>query len=243
MYIKQLSITAALLLTFFAFFYFVETLLPEADTTFLSVSTFLFAIFAGFFTSRQSTRHEDLRERIAQFDGNLTSIYRAAGTLDDDLQHHLGIMIKDHYSKILSSKRWDYHFNRKSETISNVHNILKEKISGKEFDDLGKAVLAQVEWSLRDLQRVRKDQVSIYQERIPLPQWFLLYILAFILVATLTTIPSYLLFYPALLKAAFTTSIVSVLYLLNRLDAFAFFEGVIGESSARDVIAVIEGSR
>lgn len=243
MKLKQLGTTTLLLLAFFALFYLVDLLLPEPETTFLTVSTFLFAIFAGFFTSRQSTRHEDLRERIAQFDGNLTSIYRAAGTLDDDLQHHLGIMIKEHYSKILSSMRWDYHFNKKSETISNIHNILKEKISGKSFDDLGKSVLAQVEWSLRDLQRVRKDQVSIYQERIPVPQWLLLYILAFILVATIMTIPSYLLFFPALLKSAFATSVVSVLYLLNRLDNFAFFEGVIGESSARDVIAVIDGNR
>ena len=51
----------------------------ETVSLFLSAATFLFAIFAGFFISRQGTRYSKIRELIADFDGGLSAIYRNIG--------------------------------------------------------------------------------------------------------------------------------------------------------------------
>jgi len=240
---KQIIPLLVLLVLLTLAFYYIDVSIPAIDTVFLTVSTFLFAILAGFSISRQSTRHEDIRERIAQFDGNMTSLYRATMSLDQGLQKEIGDITKKHFQVILDTLSWDYHFNHKSNTITSIHTAIKNKLTGKDFDDLGKAILAQAEWSLRDLQRVRKDLVSLYQERIPVFQWTLLYLLASILIGTILTIPSSLLFFASVLKASFTLSIVVVLYLLHRLNSVRLFEGTIGESSAKDVIGIINGEK
>lgn len=240
---KQIISLFILLVILILLFFYINITTPVIDTVFLTVSTFLFAIIAGFSISRQSTRHEDIRERIAQFDGNMTSLYRAAMNLDQELQEEIGDIAKKHFKIILDTLSWDYHFNHKSDTITSIHTAFKNRLTGKKFDDLGKAVLAQAEWSLRDLQRVRKDLVSLYQERIPVFQWTLLYLLASILVGTILTIPSSFLLFASVLKASFTLSIVVVLYLLHRLNSVRLFEGTIGESSAKDVIGIINGEK
>jgi len=230
-------------LALFILYYFFPFYATDSFQILLTISTFLYAVFAGFTMSRQSTRHEDIRERVAQFDGNLTSIYRSAMCFDKNLQIEVGNIVKSHYKKILDTLSWDYHFNHKSSTITDIHLLLKQKLAEKKFDDFGKAILAQVEWSLRDLQRVRKDLVSLYQERIPTFQWILLYILAGILVLTISMIPSYLVIFLTLLKVSFVGSIFVIMYLLHRLNSVKLFEGTIGESSAKDVIDIIDGKK
>ena len=42
---------------------------PETNAIFLTISTFLFSIFAGFFISRQGGRYSQIRTQIAEMDG------------------------------------------------------------------------------------------------------------------------------------------------------------------------------
>jgi hypothetical protein len=48
----------------------------ESHNLFLSLSTFLFAIFSGFFIARQGRRYSQLRDEISRFDGSASAIYR-----------------------------------------------------------------------------------------------------------------------------------------------------------------------
>ena len=81
---------------------------------FLTVATFLFAIFAGFFISRQGNRYSNIRDQISQFDGELSAMYRQLGHIDKKAQKQLAKIIKGHYLKILKNKAWDYNFIHKS---------------------------------------------------------------------------------------------------------------------------------
>ena len=81
----------------------------------------------------------------------------------------------------------------------------------------------------------------IYQERIPSFQWFSIVFFMFILLATVTVIPSSGFLLGSILKSAFVVSIVSVVFILYNLDNLHLFESFIGENSAKDVVDLIKG--
>jgi hypothetical protein len=223
----------------FLFAYFVK--LPfSIDTNFLTVATFLFAIFASFFTSRQSTRHDSLRESIAQFDGNLSSIYRGSGNLDPELQREIGEVITEHYEDLLRSRDWQYHIVNPSSTITRIQHLLQEHIGDRVFPELGRTTLMQMQWSLRDLQRVRKDKISLMREQVPTLQWLLLILLAVILVVAIMSIQSFTMIVASFLKASYVVAVVLVIALIHDLNQLTLFEKLIGEDSARDLLQTIK---
>ena len=85
--------------------------------------------------------------------------------------------------------------------------------------------------------------VALREERIPHFQWVLIYFFMIILLATVASLGSYEMVFPAVLKAAFIVSVVSVIIILHKLDNLSMFEGVIGEHSAKDVIGIIRGDK
>jgi len=93
--------------------YYNFSIAEPVDRVFLSISTFLYSIFTGFFISRQASRFNRVRETVTRFDGLMSNIYRTSGHISASLQTEIGIVIKAHYEKIFSSKQWNYHFTKK----------------------------------------------------------------------------------------------------------------------------------
>ncbi len=228
---------------FFLLYYFTSLGLVEMDKVFLTISTFLFSIFAGFFVSRQGARYSVLREKIANFDGGMSSIYRSSGHLGLSFQKKIGKILENHYKVISDNKAWDYHFTHKSSTLTSIHKLIEEAIKDKTVPSLKSAVLIQIMAALREAQLLRKNMVALYQERIPQFQWILLYSLSLVLLITLSTIFSQYLWLSSALKAAFGFSVVAIIVLLRQLDSLKFFEGTIGENSAKDVVEIIKGKK
>lgn len=233
-----MSVTLILFLVYYYFSFF-----REVDKVFITVSTFLFAIFAGFFISRQNTRYDKIRERVSNFDGHMSSMYRSFGHLGYDAQGRAGEVMKEHYDKILKHKAWDYHFMHKSSTITSLHELLQEVAKDEGFPSLKNQTVNSVLSSLREVQIIRKNMVSGYQERIPKFQLVLLYCLAAVLLFTISTIPSQYLLFNSVLKAIFGISVIIVIVLLHQLDQLKLFEGTVGENSARDLLEIIEGKK
>ena len=240
--LKQVIWFTLVLCLLFIFFYFIKAPSIETNIIFLTTATFLFAIFTGFFISRQSFRHENVRKNISGFDGHITSVFRSSGILGNNLQQKFSEILKSHYQIIINKKQWDYHINHKSNTLKVIREAL-DQIGDQKFESVQNAVLGQIEWSLRDMQVLRKNMVSLYQERIPFSQWVLLIVLAVILIATIITMPSYLVILQSLLKAAFVTAIIIVLFLIDRLDRMKLFEKAIGLSSAQDIIDILDDKK
>ncbi len=215
----------------------------NTDKIFITITTFFFSIFTGFFITRQGNRYTKIREIISNFDGKMSSSYRVAGNISPIVQDKIGLVIKDHYEKILDSKRWDYHFVNKSSTISSVHKILEEEIGNVKQESLRNQSLGRVLTNMGDCQVFRKNMVMIFQERIPGFQWFLICFFVLILLIAVTVIPSIGFLLGAVLKSAFVVSIISVIVILHNLDNLHLFENFIGENSAKDVINLINGEK
>jgi hypothetical protein len=225
--------------------YFNQTLSSgEFSNLFLSISTFLFAIFTGFFISRQGRRYSAIRTEIAIFDGMMSTVYRNFAYFGKSINNKTKKIIEDHYKIILKKRSWDYHFTHKSDTIIKIGKLLLE--AGKKKDDnsnLSNSFLREITRITRDLQIVRKKMVLLHQEDVPKFQWLLLIFLAIILLIAVSMIPSEEQLIPSFLKGAFGTCVILILILLRRFDDLKFFESTIGESSAQDILDIIKGKK
>jgi len=214
----------------------------EVDKIFVTLSTFLFSIFIGFFISRQSGRYGEIRKLTADFDGTMSAIYRAMGHLGEDAQKRTGEIIKNHYEMIVKNG-WDYPFTNKTTTITDLHKLMEETVKEKGLDGVKGAVVTRNMLGLQDLQKIRKNMVSLREERIPSFQWLLICLIAVILVTTVSTITSVDSLVISLIKAAFVSSVLVAIILLRQLDDLKLFSGKIGEFSAQDAINIIEGKK
>ncbi len=243
---KNKSIQILIILLFFilSFIYFtVDFGAKNTDKVFITIVTFFFSIFTGFFITRQGTRYSKIREIIGTFDGKMSGIYRVAGNISASIQGKIGVTIKNHYEKIIESKSWDYHFTHKSSTITDVHDILEQEIGGAKQESLRNQSIGRILANLGDCQVLRKSMVMAYQERVGNFQWSLIFVFMVILLATVTVIPSQMFLFGSILKAAFAVSIISVAIILYNLDNLSLYEKFIGENSARDVMEIIKGQK
>ncbi|MCK4554271.1 hypothetical protein KAU19_04900 [Candidatus Parcubacteria bacterium] len=236
-------------LTFFIFitlsvsYYYLSFGQIECYEILLTISTFLFSIFTGFFIARQGNRHSAIRDRITEFDGNMSSIYRQSSHLSREVQEKISKIIRHHYQQIIKHKAWDYNFMHKSTTITSIHELLERFLSGQNLPSLSSLALERILVALRNLQQIRKNMIALHHERIPKFQWTLLYFLAGVLFLTLSVIPSQGLIFSSILKGAFASAIIFVFILLKKLNRLEFFKKTIGEESAQDVIDILEGKK
>jgi hypothetical protein len=235
--------TEILLLIAFALiatlFYFVSFGAEGTDKIFITISTFFFSIFTGFFISRQGSRYSKLREIISTFDGKLSSVYRAAQNVSPEIQVAVGKTIRTHYERVLQDQSWEHHFSDEASVISDIHQTLENDIGSQKQESLRNQAVGRMLAGLSDAQVVRKNMVMLYQERIPAFQWFLIIFFLIMLLMSISVIPSVGMFLGSVLKAAFVISLVSVVIILKSLDTLQLFEGFIGESSAKDVLSNI----
>ncbi len=242
---KKISkFTIAVIFIIFLIIYYYFDLETDTDIKiFLTISTFLFSIFAGFFISRQNKRYSDLRSQISNFDGGLSAIYRTSGHLGKQSQKEIGKILKNHYRPILENKKWDYYFTHKTSTLTSIHNVFEKNIGKAQLTSLPNTALNRIVASLQEIQKTRKSLITLHREKIPNFQWTLLGLLTIILLIALSGINSQFLLIPALTKAIFASSLIAVLFILYQLDKLVFFKGMIGEKSAQDVIDIIDDKK
>ncbi|MBI2051070.1 MAG: hypothetical protein HYT31_04720 [Parcubacteria group bacterium] len=241
---KMLSAIFILLFPLFGVAYYYKLLgeSTDIDKTFLTLSTFLFALFTGFFISRQASRYGEIRRLTADFDGNMSGIYRLFQHLGKDAQHASGGIIKEYYKKI-TKNGWDYSFTHKTTTITDLHALLEKTTDKNTGGSMASMAASRIIVGLQEQQKTRKNLVTLREERIPGFQWMLICILTAILVLTVSAIPSAAIVLGSAVKAAFIVSILVVVALLKQLDNLTLFTGAIGEHSARDVVEIIEGKK
>lgn len=236
-------LTIFILFISFLVLFYNFTLKSDADfKLFLTIATFLFAIFSGFFIARQRNRYGTIRDLLTKFDGNMSFVYRVSGHFGE-AQKEIAEILRKHYTPILELKAWYYPFTHKTTTLADLHSFCQRVVGEKNLASLQGAVLAQIMTSLRECQGLRKNMIALYEERIPNSQWFILGFLIFVILSSLLIIPSQFEIFSSSLKGIFGSLLIFVLIFLRKLDRLEFFGGAIGENSARDVLNIIEGKR
>ncbi len=244
---KREILTQAILLSIFVIFAYVYFKMPQAlpaiDKIYITITTFFFSIFTGFFISQQMSRYSKIRETISNFDGKMSAIYRSSENINKETHKEIGKLITKHYKVMIQTGEWNYHLNHKSNTISGIHTILEKNVGDMDMSDLQSHTLSSVVGGLSNCEVDRKNMVMLYQERIPQFQWFVIIFFAVILILAVSAIPSEGLVFESILKSAFGVSIFSIASILHHLDHLHLFEDFIGENSAKDVLDLIGGKK
>lgn len=244
---KKENITQFLLLAILVIFSFVyyrlPTTLPQIDKIYITITTFFFSIFTGFFISQQMSRYSKIRETISNFDGKMSSTYRSAENISKEVKVGIGEIITNHYKKMIMTGEWNYHLTHKSNTMSSIHTVLEERVGDTKLEALRSHAVSTIVSNLSACEVDRKNMVMLYQERIPPFQWFVISFFVCVLILAVSAIPSEGLIFESILKSAFGVSIFSIASILYHLDNLHLFEDFIGENSAKDVIDLIAGKK
>ena len=100
-----------------AVYYYIPLSLPLSFEVLITVSTFSFAVLAGFFIQRQGQRYTQISDQLAQFDGELSAMYRSFGHFGLKAQKEDKKNIAKHYNKILKEDQFNYYITHKTSTI------------------------------------------------------------------------------------------------------------------------------
>ncbi|MFC1640702.1 hypothetical protein ACFL2D_01485 [Patescibacteria group bacterium] len=231
-----------LIISLSVIYYFLPDIEFESFSVFLSISTFIFSIFIGFMISRQGKRYSEIRSESSKFDGEMSAIYRDLGHLGKKPQEKGKEIIKNHYTKILK-EGWDYHLTHKSSTITDMHEFLDKIVGKRALAPIENIAVLRVMVSLERLQAIRKDLIALSDERIPMFQWMIIYVLVAVLFLTLSMIPAEGFVIGAILKSAFGSAVIFIVILLHSFENLRFFNHSVREQSAQDVLNIFKGTR
>jgi hypothetical protein len=181
----------------------------------LTVSTFLFAILAGFFISRLGYRYNHVRDLISSEDAYMLSFYRTSVFLGKTFQNKMREIIDQYYITAYCLELGTYKENKKY--IDQIYRAL-EKVSikaksksGDIFDDL-------VNY-LASIEEVRKKGTVITAEKPSFGHWMSLMTLAAIIVLTIFLIKEQTLFWQ-ITSPLLCTTLVLVILIMRDLQNF-----------------------
>jgi hypothetical protein len=236
---KQLPFILVLVFVcFFVFYLKFPDLKGNFFSTFLSVSTFLFAIFTGFFISRQGKRYNAMRDAISDFDGEVSSIYRVADMLPKKKNDEIKGIIKKEYRKMGNDTHWEYSFLKKTSFMTDLMSV-PSSMHKHNLDQVSITGIRRIAASLNEMQVIRKKIIVLGKERIPKVQWALIISLALIIIVLIASVNYHLIIFTTILKTLFSTIVVLVLLILYQFDQLVFYEDEIGKTTAEDVLEII----
>ena len=240
---KVLYVLPLVFILFFLVYYLTPSYLSELDTIFISITIFLFATLVGFFIARQATRYGQIVSKVTDFDGNMSFLYRSIGVFGEKSQVEFAEILQKHYSAITAHGDWDFYFSHKTTTLTDINHLIVKYTETGELNPAQNAFASRAFFGLGEMQKLRKNLIALYKEKIPHFQWLLVIFLTLILILTVSSIPSYGALFASIIKAAFATSVVSVVIMLWKLNRLTFFEEIVGQSSAQDVLDIIAGTK
>mgnify|MGYP000116381920 CR=1 FL=1 len=232
-------LVVAFSLTYSLFVFLVDVRVAEGIASEIIIaSVFFFAFFAGFFIARQNERYTRIIEQVAAREGAFSSIYRISG-LVPVIQDEVREIIRVHYRKILDANDWAYHEFHPSTTIKQLTEAFG-KLSKEDGERIAVSTSYEVIWgAVLDLQKIRKEVIALYHERLLPSQWFLLIILAGILLISFDFLKSDVFLVDAL-KIVFGFSVFMVLILIKQLNELALFGRHFSKNLAHDVLRILD---
>lgn len=179
----------------------------------LTISTFLFGIFAGFVIASRMSRFTRFRDLLTNETGYLISLYEYSKLVDEKFSKKIANIIDDYIVEGFLYEVYEYH--RKTE--ASFYAIFDELRNFKPLNDNQREGLNQMKWIIRDMPKDREEMYLLEEDKISV-----------LLKATLILLTSSILFclfylrtdalYSTLITIVLSTSVVLILFLIRDLD-------------------------
>jgi len=180
----------------------------------LTVSTFLFAILAGFFISRTNNRYDRIRELVSTEDGLWISIYKTAGFFGTQIQTKIGEIINNHHIAAFDYDVGKY-YKATDRYFYSIYDLLIENKSTirKNASDL----LDDMVGLLNKMGEFRNKSSVIASEKLTKGQWGIMLFLSGLILFSLFALKTDA-FYSQISTVLLSTILVLVLLILRDLQ-------------------------
>jgi len=202
----------------------------------LTVSSFLFAILAGFYISRQSKRFDSLRQFVALQDANWVSVFKTAEIIGKDFANRIADRIDAYYIVWFDFNIGAEAYKHTSKLLDDVYSELRTHTGIA--DDNTDSVYDEMAMFLAEIEKNRNQESVLSREKMTAGQWTVLLILTGIIVFSL-----YYLMVPALYSKVITvlhsTVLVLVILMLRDLQNLMHGGEMQLDESGQEVFEVI----
>ena len=201
----------------------------------LTISTFLFAILAGFYLSRLNTRYDKMRELIANEDALWTVIHELSLLLDKKYQESLITSLDKYFTMTFDYKIGDGHrsMQKHIDTIYRALRAVKpegnfevENAYDNSFD------------GLQEIEKTRNEISVIGVEKLSKGQWSVMIILSVIVLFSIFFLKDSD-FFSQLMTTLLASVLILVLFLMRDLQNFLLGGAVMVEESSEEVFEAI----
>lgn len=202
----------------------------------LTVSTFLFAILAGFFIARANSRFDEMRKLVGTEDALWLSLYKTAEITNKNLAKKVADSIDKYYivNYDFELENYSHGYKINKDYFFEIWETL-QKSTKEEKNSQSYQVLLNL---LSSIEISRNLASTIARERISIGQWLSLTILGIIILFSLfyikTSEP-----YSMIITILMSTTLIMVLLIMRDLENFKFGGDSLLEESGQEVLEFI----
>ncbi len=204
---------------------------PAADVELiLTVSTFLFAILAGFFIARLNKRYDQLRDQTADEDSYMLSFYLTSQFFGKSFQRKIANIIDRIYVTSYDTFLADDYKYSKADYVKFYEALneikIKRKKENQAFDNMV-TMLAEIE-------KTRNNTAIIAADKLTIGQWIIMIVLAAIITFCLffLKVPEV---YSQVITAMLSTILILVILMMRDLQNLRLMGTCIVTESGQEI--------
>lgn len=205
----------------------------EGVEVILSISTFLFAIIAGFFISRLNSRYDGMRNIVSQEDAYLLAFFKTSELFGESFKKHVRELIDQYYIINYDHALSQYAYKETAPYYFQMWEALR-KIKNREPQSAYQVLVNQ----LTEVEKLRNSAATLAVERMSAGQWIILVALAIIILISLFAFQSSS-FYSHLVTVLLSSSLVLILLIIRDLQNLMFTGKGLLEESGEEVLEYI----
>jgi len=202
----------------------------------LTVSTFLFAIIAGFFIARLGSRYNEVRKSIASEDALFLSVYQTGKVFGKEFTDKMRELIDMYYirayDKIIGSV-----YKGNANVFLQMWDLII-KLNPKKNPQAYELLLG----NMTDLEKSRNTSSGTQSEKLGAGQWTLLFLLSGIILFSIFYLKVDAL-YSQVIAVLLSTALILVLLILRDLQNFMLGGDALLEESGQEIFEYIGKKR
>lgn len=198
----------------------------------LTISTFLFAMLAGFALSRASGRFDTARSMIAKEDANWLTLYNMSGIVGKEFETEIRDQIDRYYVAVFDHEA-DSYYKATRPILRDIYGIVSKHI--RKVPPPLTDIFSDMQDTLQSLEEVRNTVSVVTLERISASQWAVLVALASLIIFSMfhsdIAAP-----YNDAFFMLFSLAIVAILLIIRDFQHLRFGGESLGTESGQEVL-------
>lgn len=208
---------------------------PNFGNTILTITTFLFGIFAGFCILVTTTDYTTVRSLASEETSHWISLYQTMRVYRDSFAEELRAIIEHYIIRSFDYDFLDYARETKEEFKTATEFLIRLPVDEKES-----SVHQNILDRLADITLARQNLTALGKRSLSSLEWIVLLVLAVTVVASLYTLRNGTLFFD-FITVAVSASIVLVLVLIREIDKYTWNEGTFSFDVFNNVLTAMDG--